>query len=85
MVEPGWLQGQHPVVGDAEDGNEERENGRVDEGETGAQRQRRHVDLSVSIYPTPRTVWISDGVKPRSTLFLSELMWTSTTLLTLSK
>ena len=33
----------------ADRGDEEREDGGVDEGEAGPQRQRRHVDLSVSI------------------------------------
>src|SRR6202008_4549455 len=54
-------------------------------GHDGSGLPRPHGALSVSMYPTPRTVWMSGTPKPRSILFLSELMWTSTTLLMLSK
>ena len=40
---------------------------------------------SESMYPTPRIVWSSGASNPRSILLRSELMCTSTTLLTLSK
>ena len=62
-----------------------REGSGVRQGECVAQPSRLHGALSVSMYPTPRTVWMSGTEEPRSILFLSELMRTSTTLLMLSK
>ena len=78
------LVGQHPVKHHACRDQQHAEHGGVDEGQSRTQ-CKCHGGASVSMYPTPRTVWISGAAKPLSTLFLNELMCTSTTLLTLSK